>query len=223
MEGQVPQAKLLFSFFDFPPAKYDEPQKIDYLDFPRGGCFWSAIYFLPPKVTDNIPVHPLAAATGSSGPPSPAQKAQQDSDPHPLSLAGTDTDGDTIAATVAQVDQKSGATDSAPPSSDVPETVITAVDGSITDAGTSGTALLDTLHSDAADSSLSTGSVLRKRLLPGYEQVFAGTGTGPTDRDGSIQGTAYLTYTVVSNATYNVDACLAFCSGVSGCGKSTIS
>ncbi|KXN92682.1 hypothetical protein AN958_00352 [Leucoagaricus sp. SymC.cos] len=40
---------------------------------------------------------------------------------------------------------------------------------------------------------------------------------GPTDRDGSIEGTAYLTYTVVSNLTYSVDDCLRFCDRVDGC------
>ncbi|KAF8654305.1 hypothetical protein AX16_003533 [Volvariella volvacea WC 439] len=55
------------------------------------------------------------------------------------------------------------------------------------------------------------------RQVPGYHTVFEGTGTGEGDRDAAIQGTAYLTYTVVSNATYNVDACLAHCSQVPGC------
>ncbi|KJA20046.1 hypothetical protein HYPSUDRAFT_68822 [Hypholoma sublateritium FD-334 SS-4] len=55
------------------------------------------------------------------------------------------------------------------------------------------------------------------RSTSSYTLVFPGTGTGPTDRDGSIQGSGYLTYTVVSNATYNVAACLQFCDSVSGC------
>ena len=59
---------------------------------------------------------------------------------------------------------------------------------------------------------------LAKRLTSGYEQVFAGTGTGPNDRDASIEGTAYLTYTVVDNSTYNVQQCLDFCDRVDGCG-----
>lgn len=42
---------------------------------------------------------------------------------------------------------------------------------------------------------------------------------GLTDRDGSIEGTAFLTYTVVPNITYSVDACLSFCNRVEGCGK----
>lgn len=52
-----------------------------------------------------------------------------------------------------------------------------------------------------------------------YEEVFSGSGTARADRDGSIQGTAYLTYTVVPNSTYNVDACLDFCNSVNGCGE----
>ncbi|KAF8063340.1 hypothetical protein FPV67DRAFT_1451811 [Lyophyllum atratum] len=47
--------------------------------------------------------------------------------------------------------------------------------------------------------------------------VFAGTGVGPTDRDGAVESVAYLTYTVVSNATCNVDACLDFCDSVQTC------
>ncbi|TFK22704.1 hypothetical protein FA15DRAFT_747670 [Coprinopsis marcescibilis] len=37
-----------------------------------------------------------------------------------------------------------------------------------------------------------------RRLPP---QVFAGTGTGASDRDASVQGTAYLTFTLVPNST----------------------
>ncbi|KAF9472402.1 hypothetical protein BDN70DRAFT_909155 [Pholiota conissans] len=50
-----------------------------------------------------------------------------------------------------------------------------------------------------------------------YDLVFSGTGTGPDDRDASIQGAAYLTFTVVDNSTYNVGACLDFCDSVSSC------
>ncbi|KAG5641155.1 hypothetical protein DXG03_005881 [Asterophora parasitica] len=53
---------------------------------------------------------------------------------------------------------------------------------------------------------------------PVYIRQFAGTGTGPNARDGSIEGDGYLTYTVVNNATYNVAACLNFCTSVNGCG-----
>ena len=59
---------------------------------------------------------------------------------------------------------------------------------------------------------------MKKRDDSSYEQVFAGTGTNLTARDGAIEGTAYLTYTLVSNATYDVDDCLAFCDRVQGCG-----
>ncbi|KAG5642425.1 hypothetical protein DXG03_002799 [Asterophora parasitica] len=50
-----------------------------------------------------------------------------------------------------------------------------------------------------------------------YTQEFDGTGTAFTDRDAAIEGPAYLTYSVVPNSTYNVDACLATCDRVPGC------
>ncbi|KAG5633578.1 hypothetical protein DXG03_006957 [Asterophora parasitica] len=61
---------------------------------------------------------------------------------------------------------------------------------------------------------------LAKRAVPGYTQVFDGTGTGEDDRDASINAdpTSYLTYTVLNNATYDVDGCLNFCNSVDGCG-----
>ena len=36
-------------------------------------------------------------------------------------------------------------------------------------------------------------------------------GTGPSDRNAAVEGTVYLTYTLVPNATYNVDTCLDYC------------
>ncbi|KIJ33759.1 hypothetical protein M422DRAFT_182877 [Sphaerobolus stellatus SS14] len=42
-------------------------------------------------------------------------------------------------------------------------------------------------------------------------------GQSNPSNDASIEGTAYLTYTVVPNSTYNVDACLSFCNTVPGC------
>lgn len=87
--------------------------------------------------------------------------------------------------------------------------MVTAVDGQVTGSGSDFTvaAVTTTTHSQS------------KRSPSDYEQVFSGTGSLEADRDGSIQGTAYLTYTVVSNATYDVNACLAFCDRVDGCGE----
>ncbi|KAF8641396.1 hypothetical protein AX16_010015 [Volvariella volvacea WC 439] len=139
-------------------------------------------------------------------------------------LDGTSTDVNVIVGTLHEVDQKTGPTDNAPPSDEVPPTVITAVDGQVTTAGQSGDALLEVLHGDIVDPSTETGSKLKrrdhrktKRILPGYTQVFSGTGTGPDDRDASIQGTAYLTYKLLSDATYDVDGCLAECNNINGC------
>ncbi|KAH6902246.1 hypothetical protein BKA70DRAFT_1113318, partial [Coprinopsis sp. MPI-PUGE-AT-0042] len=52
-----------------------------------------------------------------------------------------------------------------------------------------------------------------------YDMVFSGTGRDSDDRDASIEGTAYLTHTLVSNATYEggLEECLAWCDGIEGC------
>ncbi|TFK67813.1 hypothetical protein BDN72DRAFT_858855 [Pluteus cervinus] len=130
------------------------------------------------------------------------------------------TDSDTIANTIQQVNQKAGPTDNAPPSSDVPPTVVTAVDGDVTAAGQSGDSLLQVLHDPDSHPDLDTGSTVSKREVAlkkrgGYEQVFDGTGADPSDRDASIQGTAYLTFTRLD--TYDLSACEAFCDGIEAC------
>ncbi|KAF9442645.1 hypothetical protein P691DRAFT_764987 [Macrolepiota fuliginosa MF-IS2] len=126
-----------------------------------------------------------------------------------LTVNGTETDVDTIASTIQIVDQKTGATTDAPPNQPPPPTTVTAVDGELTNSTVPELANSTTPTKRSLD--------LSKRLLDGYEVVFDGTGFGPTDRDASIEGTAYLTYTVVSNLTYSVDDCLRFCDRVDGC------
>ncbi|KAG5641001.1 hypothetical protein DXG03_006433, partial [Asterophora parasitica] len=54
-------------------------------------------------------------------------------------------------------------------------------------------------------------------LPPVYTPVFKGAGTGEDDRDASIEGTGYLTYTVMNNATYNIKGCLDFCTSINRC------
>lgn len=126
-----------------------------------------------------------------------------------LTTEGTQTDVDTIVSTVQIVDQKTGAASDVPPDQPPPPTTVTAVDGDLTNS---------TVPASSSDSARRS-SGLARRLLDGYKVAFEGTGTGPTDRDGSIEGTAYLTYTVVPNNTYSVDDCLSFCDRVDGCGK----
>lgn len=128
-------------------------------------------------------------------------------DPNTLDPNASVTDSDTIANTAAIVDQK--ATADGTPDQPIQPTVVTAVDGQLTSDGQ--------LGSDSGSGS-SDPSTRRRRDINDYQQVFAGTGTGPNDRDGSIQGTAYLTFTLVNNATYNVADCLAFCDGITQCG-----
>lgn len=124
-----------------------------------------------------------------------------------VDLSGTTTDSDSIANTAAIVDQKSGATGD--PDQPIPDTAVTAVDGQLTAAGSS----------DSSSTRRSfTGNPIVSRSPSDYETVFTGSGTGPSDRDASIEGTAYLTFTLVNNATYNINDCLAFCDGVEQCG-----
>ena len=126
------------------------------------------------------------------------------------------TDTNSIVTTANNVDQKSGAAVDTPPNQPVPNTTLTAVDGSLTTAGSGG-------GDSSSSSSTSRRRIFSKRSTkrspPDYEVVFLGTGTGPHDRDAAIEGTAYLTYTLVSNATYDVDDCLNKCDQIETCGK----
>lgn len=56
------------------------------------------------------------------------------------------------------------------------------------------------------------------RQVGGFKKIFGGTGTERESRDASIQGSSYLTYTVIPNdGNYNADACVEFCSNIKGC------
>ncbi|KAG5635907.1 hypothetical protein H0H81_009688 [Sphagnurus paluster] len=112
------------------------------------------------------------------------------------------TDHERIHDTAHLVNQKSGPKHDTMPNLPVPETSVTALDGELTSKKVSEVTGLQPSS---------------KRDVVTYQEIFSGSGTGLTDRDGSIEGTAYLTYTVVSNATYNVQACLDFCTSVNGC------
>ncbi|KAF5388987.1 hypothetical protein D9757_005081 [Collybiopsis confluens] len=121
---------------------------------------------------------------------------------------GSTTDASAIAATAQQVDQKTTVPIDAPPNQPVADTTVTAIDGNLVNA---------TVSSTGRRGLAEASSHLSRRNNSNYELVFWGTGTGPNDRDASIEGTAYLTYTVVSNATYAIDDCLAKCDSVDGC------
>jgi hypothetical protein len=123
-----------------------------------------------------------------------------------------------IIHTLTMVKQKSGVAIDARPGQPVAETMVTAVDGQLTKSAIPGRRSSWSRHDATNRAQRNSQRRVVKRTNSGYNQVFAGTGTGPNDRDGSIEGTAYLTYTVVSNSTYNVDDCLAKCDSVSGCG-----
>ncbi|KAJ2915833.1 hypothetical protein MD484_g4604, partial [Candolleomyces efflorescens] len=133
-----------------------------------------------------------------------------------VDLSGAVTDTDTIVSTAHAVDQKDGPQADTPPDLPVADTVVTAVDGVLTEAGTSGSSNVRRQILEARTPS-SPPDFKKKRAISDYNLVFDGTGTALTDRDASIQGTAYLTFRVVSNATYNVQDCLDFCSSESKC------
>ncbi|KAJ7120200.1 hypothetical protein C8R44DRAFT_173581 [Mycena epipterygia] len=111
-----------------------------------------------------------------------------------------------IVAAVTQVDQKAGVTSDAAPNADVPPTIVTAVDGTLT-------------NTTVAD--VPTGGTRRRnagrfgKRDDGFKEIFAPQDA--TQHDAAIEGTAYLTYTLVPNSTYNVDACLDWCAGINGC------
>jgi hypothetical protein len=104
--------------------------------------------------------------------------------------------------TALDIDQKGGA--DGEPDQPIPKAAVTAVDGKV-------------LRKPSRSTTWSIEERMVARSPTDYDQIFTGTGTGPNDRDASIQGTAYLTFTTVDNSTYNVPACLAFCDNVQGC------
>jgi hypothetical protein len=138
-----------------------------------------------------------------------------------------------VETALGQVDQKIAPPVDAPPNAAVAPTLVTAVDGTVTNSTIAET-VTNSTGADASSASTrrrrhhqkarAFGSHARNRAIVGvakreagkFEKVFDGL---PADQhDASIQGTAYLTYTVVNNATYNVQGCLDWCSTVKGCG-----
>lgn len=132
---------------------------------------------------------------------------------------GTYTPEGDIIRTVHAVDQRRGANGDTPPGQPVAATAVTALDGEIVNNGDKRRRSKPSLPNHISNRGNKGNFV--QHLLSGYDQVFAGTGSGSKGRDGSIQGTAYLTYTIVSNSTYDVDACLAFCNLVPQCGTTS--
>ena len=130
-----------------------------------------------------------------------------------VDLSGTTTDESTIADTISAVEQKVSTPPDAEPDHPSADTVVSAVDGNLTGAD------LVNVTTIADDGSASDSVSRRSVSRDSFHEVFAGTGTGNDDRDCAIEGTAYLTYKLVSNSTYNVDDCLDYCAGVDGCGE----
>ncbi|THV02255.1 hypothetical protein K435DRAFT_792764 [Dendrothele bispora CBS 962.96] len=138
---------------------------------------------------------------------------------------GVMTDMDSILAAASTVDQKSGPAADDPPQLPPPTTSVTILDGTPINSTVDAVAADGvTLNRRSRARRSHRGLLKHRRELarrdsdfspdPRYEQVFGDNGD---DHDGSIQGTAYLTYTVVDNSTYNVLDCLQFCDRVKDC------
>lgn len=124
---------------------------------------------------------------------------------------GPTTDANLIAQTVKQVNQKSGAPDDEAPDADIPPTGVTAIDGVLTSSTVADVTGFASAHRRRPRHYFGRFD----RRQSGFEEIFAGL---PADQhDASVEGTAYLTYTLVPNSTYNVDACLAWAATIDGC------
>ncbi|TFK69461.1 hypothetical protein BDN72DRAFT_612386 [Pluteus cervinus] len=66
----------------------------------------------------------------------------------------------------------------------------------------------------ARDTAGASGLQRRAGDTNDYDQVFDGTGTGPTDRDAAIEGSGYLTFTTAAST---LNECLHFCDLIQDC------
>lgn len=130
------------------------------------------------------------------------------------------TDFDSIEATANQVDQTSSVDSRARPDRKPAATEVTAIDGELTDAGIASPKKRST-SAQGLETRFNMGSIVslksEERGINDYIKVFDAS---TSSKDASIQGTAYLTYKLVSNSTtYNngLNECLSFCDSVTGC------
>ncbi|KAF9067195.1 hypothetical protein BDP27DRAFT_1423075 [Rhodocollybia butyracea] len=150
----------------------------------------------------------LAISVAECGLVFPAFQGIPASGADPYDFNGTTTNSNVIVSTAKQVNQKSGATTDAAPDLPVLNTTITAIDGEVVNA---------TVPLSRRSLSADAKSKLSRRNNSNYEMVFWGTGTESEDRDASIEGTFYLTYSLVDNSTYSIDQCLDYCDSIPEC------
>jgi hypothetical protein len=127
-----------------------------------------------------------------------------------LDLNRSKTDTTSIADTISAVDQKASVPIDALPEHAPPVTVVSAVDGSVT-----GVSVVNATTANIDSTANVTLSRRSDFSRSDFHQVFA---RSDSDRDCAIEGTAYLTYKLISNATYDENACINFCASVEGCG-----
>ncbi|KAF8216587.1 hypothetical protein K438DRAFT_1953502 [Mycena galopus ATCC 62051] len=121
-----------------------------------------------------------------------------------LDTPSTLTDTASILDTASAVNQNQGApTDDTPPGLPKAPPMVTALDGQI--------GLSNIPNSNSNSDSTGAG----RRDVSDYEQVFAGT----AGNDAPVVGTAYFTYILVTNSSYEDGKaqCLATCTNTKGC------
>ncbi|KAJ7091424.1 hypothetical protein B0H15DRAFT_883757 [Mycena belliarum] len=135
----------------------------------------------------------------------PALQAAQDSANGTVAIPSILTDTSKIIETVGVINQKAGApSDGTLPGLPQAPTVLTALDGEIT-------------VSKVPDANSTTDAPhgAGRRGVSDYKLVFYGTAT----HDAAVEGTAYLTFNVVTNSSYSMGLaeCLTFCDRTTGC------
>ncbi|KAJ3985589.1 hypothetical protein F5890DRAFT_1119932 [Lentinula detonsa] len=122
---------------------------------------------------------------------------------------GTTTDLESIAHAVFQrTRRKFGVTAECPPNLPPASTIATTLDDEVVNSAVlvpRNPSIRTVVHQ------------MLRRPTSDYVRIFGGTGIGPEDRDASVVGVSYLTYTLVNSSTYNIDECLEFCDSIRGC------
>lgn len=131
---------------------------------------------------------------------------------------------DLIVSTAHRVFQKQSAPSTAPPDLPVSPTALTALDGVIQDSAHAVSKRAKALEWPSRKFLRFARRIRGKKLqFGGFKKIFGGTGTALGDRDASIEGTAYLTFTTIHDERYEdaAETCIKWCAGIEKCGTSS--
>ncbi|KAH8834976.1 hypothetical protein DL96DRAFT_1549645 [Flagelloscypha sp. PMI_526] len=131
--------------------------------------------------------------------------------------ADPETDVNGIIGTIKSVNQAFTLPLNALPDQAIQKTVVTAADGKLTDAAPVVPLSTDGTAEGAA--LIPRGGSHGGQTTPTFKEVIKGniSAAGVPGLDCSIEGIAYLGYTLVPNITYSVDDCLSYCKAKQGC------